>query len=466
MSELTRKGHSRRKFIKSVGLVTGAVALSPLIGRAAENINIGALTGTKVVFGEATVNGAQMAIDEINAAGGVIGRKLALVVGDIETESDPTKAVSVYQDLAGKTDAILGLFRSEMVQAILPQVPRLPKPFLITGSTSLGTDQVKANYDAFKTVFRSVIINTYSLVVDVARFAGDYISQLVEQKVLSNKKVILIGEDLTSGRLFLQLMGPHLGRLGYQVEGPVLVAVGTTDMGPVVERIRAINAGIGLTFFSDPNLAILVPSAIAQSKLPTALFGINAPFQSDAAVTAARGAATGYVITDFSADAPVSPKTQKFFKDYKSKFNKTPVYTAGTTYDSVYVLAEAIKKAGKTDTNEVVAALEATTYVGAGGLIRFYDKSEPKNEKETIEVSTKSGDLEFQNTLDLGLLKLSLKQSHDTVYGFKDVANNTPTAFDGVRPVQVQIRADGSRAVLYPAEFAGDNKYQKPPYIS
>jgi hypothetical protein len=98
-------------------------------------------------------------------------------------------------------------------------------------------------------------------------------------------------------------------------------------------------------------------------------------------------------------------------------------------------------------------------------LVRFYDKSEPKNENEVITVATKAGDLEFQNTLNLGLIKLSLKQSHDTVYGFKDVPNNDPTAFDGIRPVQVQIRADGSRAVLYPAEFAGDNKYVKPPYI-
>jgi branched-chain amino acid transport system substrate-binding protein len=457
---------SRRHFIRGVGLAAGAVALGPILGHAQGNIKIGVMTGTKIVFGEGTMNGAQMAIDEINAAGGVLGRKLELVLGDLETELDPTKAVSAYQNLAGSTDAIVGVFRSEAVQALLPQVPRLPRPLLITGSTSLGTDQVKANYDAFKTVFRSVIINTYSLVVDVARFAGDYISQLAEQKVLPNKKVVLIGEDLTSANLFLQLVGPTFGRLGFQVEGPVRIAVGTSDMGPVVQRLQSFNAGIGLTFFSDPNLAILVPSAIAQAKLPMALFGINAPFQSDAAVTAARGAATGYVITDFSADAPVSKKTQPFFNSYKAKFNKTPVYTAGTTYDSIYVLAEAIKKANGTGVNELVSALETTNYVGAGGLVRFYDKSEPKNENEMITIPTKAGDLEFQNTLNLGLIKLSLKQSHDTVYGFKDVPNNDPTAFDGIRPVQVQIRADGRRDVLYPAEFAGSNKYEKPPYMS
>jgi branched-chain amino acid transport system substrate-binding protein len=465
MSQTTRKSLSRRKFIKGVGLAAGALALSPIIGHSQANIKLGILTGTKVVFGEGTINGAQLAIDEINAAGGVLGRKLEMVIADLETESDPTKAVSGYQSLAGSTDALLGIFRSEMVQAILPQVPRSPKPFLITGSTSLGTDQVKANYDAFKTVFRSVIINTYSLVVDMARFMGDFVSQLNASNGVANKKVVLIGEDLTSGNLFLQLLGPHLGRLGFQVEGPVRLAVGTTDMGPIVERVRSFNAGLGVTFFSDPNLAILFPSAVAQARLPLPLFGVNAPLQSDGGVQAARGAATGYTIVDFSADAPVSPRTQKFFRDYKAKFNKTAVYTAGTTYDSIYVLAEAIKKAGKTDTNDVVAALEATSYVGAGGLVKFFDKSEPKKEDETITVQTKAGELEFQNTLNLGLIKLSLKQSHDTVYGFNDVPNNTPTAFDGVRPVYVQVRADGSRPVLYPAEFAGENKYQKPPYI-
>jgi branched-chain amino acid transport system substrate-binding protein len=455
MSHSNPKGkYSRRLFLKSVGMVAGAVALGSLWTRGQGTIKIGLMAPQQIVFGEGMVNGATLAVEEINAAGGVLGRQLELVLGNTQTDSDPTVAVSVYQSLAGQTSAIVGLFRSEMVQAILPQVPGLKKPTLITGSTSFGTDLVQTRYEDFKYLFRSVIVNTYSLVVDMARFAGDYLFSLAESRILPNKKLLLLGEDLSSSRLFLSLVGPLLARLGFQVEGPLLIAVGTSDMGPVISRVQQFGAGAAITFLSDPNLSILFPVAVARARLPIMLFGINAPLQSDSGVQAAGGAAAGYVIADFSADAPVAAPTQKFFRAYETKFQKRPVYTAGTTYDSLHILAAAIRRANGTDAGALVTELEATNYIGAGGLIKYFDRAEPRNPAENITINTRAGELTVPNTRDLGVIKLALKQSHDTVYGFNEVPNNDPTAFDGVRPVYTEIRADGSRPVLYPIEFA------------
>lgn len=467
---------SRRKFLKGIGLAAGATLLASSFSLQAQpTIKVGVVTGLETVFGEGTRNGAQLAIDEINAAGGVkIGndsRKLELVIGDIKTELDGQLTRSVYQDTASKADAVLGFFRTEAALAIIPDVPRLKKPLLITGATSLITDRVPSDYDNYKYAFRSVIISTYALVVDILRFMGDYVFELVERGVLPNRKVVMINEDLSSGNLFMSLIGPRLGELGFDVLNQFKIAVGTKDLAPVLAQIGGTGAAIGVTFLSDPGLSTTFPATWAQAKTKIALFGINAPLQADPVVQALKGAATGYVIADFSADAPVSTKTKDFFKNYQNRFKIRPVYTAGTTYDSVYLLAEAIRNAGGTEADKVVEALEKTNMIGAGGPISFYSRADFERTKE-IKIETKAGTLTFQNTVPAGITNLTLVNPHDTKYGFKQ---GQGTAFEGVRPVHTQVgalKADNSfdRNLLYPGEFSDKpddpvSLYQVPPHF-
>lgn len=461
---------SRRRFLAGVGALAGAT-LFPFGTHAQQTIKIGVVTGLETVFGEGTRNGAQLAIDEINAAGGVLGQKLELVLGDIKTELDGQLARNVFQETASKSDAVLGFFRSEAVLAVLPDIPRLQKPLLITGATSLVTDRVVSDYNSYKYAFRSVIVNTYSLVVDTLRFMGDYVFDLVERGILPNRKIVMINEDLSSGNLFMSLIGPRLGELGFEVVNQFKLAVGTRDLAPVLTQIAGTGAAIGVTFLSDPGLSTTFPATWAQTRTKVALFGINAPLQADPVVRALNGAATGYVIADFSADAPVSTKTKEFFKNYQNRFKIRPVYTSGTTYDSVYVLAEALKKAGSTNADKVVEALEGTTVVGAGGPISFYSRADYDKTKE-IKVQTKAGTLTFQNTIPAGITNLTLVNPHDTKYGF---TKGQGGAFDGVRPVHTQVgalRSDGSfdRNVLYPGEFSDKpddpaSLYQVPPHF-
>ncbi len=465
---------NRRKFLKALGLTAGATALAgPLRAFGQGTIKIGIVTGLETVFGEGTRNGAQMAADEINKAGGVLGRQLELIIGDIKTELDGTTARTVYQDVASRADAVAGFFRSEAVLAVLPDIPRMRKPLLITGATSLATDNVVTNYDNFKYAFRGVIVNTYSLVFDLLRFMGDYVNDLVDKGILPNRRVVMINEDLSSGNLFMSLVGPRLGELGFEIVNQFRLAVGTRDLAPVLSQIAGTRAAIGVTFLSDPGLSTAFPATWSQTKTKIALFGVNAPLQADPVVEQLKGAATGYVIMDFSADAPVTGKTKDFFKNYQNRFKIRPVYTAGTTYDSIYWLAEAMKKAGETGADKVVAALEGTSLIGAGGPLSFYARADyDKAERERVKLVTKAGELTLPNTIAAGVTNLSLVNPHDTRYGFG--RGQAPVAYDGVRPVhsQLQTKADGSldRQLLYPIEFSDKpgealSLYQLPPHM-
>jgi branched-chain amino acid transport system substrate-binding protein len=76
-------------------------------------------------------------------------------------------------------------------------------------------------------------------------------------------------------------------------------------------------------------------------------------------------------------DVAVTPKTLPFVKAFKAKFGNFPSYCGYTAYDEVYYLADAIKRAGSTDSDKLVTALEATDYVGTIGRVQFKGKDSP-----------------------------------------------------------------------------------------
>lgn len=468
-----------RKWLQVVGLSVLAFALiGPLVAQPQQTIKIGVVTGLEIANGRDTLRGAQLAVEEINAAGGVLGRKIELVVGDIKTEADGELARRVYQDVASKVDAIVGFFRSEGVLGILPDIPRMKKPLLITGATSLATDRIPTDYANYKYVFRPML-NTFSLVGDTLRFAGDYLYGLVEKEILPNRKVFLVGEDLSSANLYMGLLGPRLGDLGFDVVNAKRLAVGTKDLTPLMTELKSSGAAIVITFFSDPGIAAVFTRTWAETKTKVAVFGINVLLQDDVSVRELKGAGTGYVIADFSADVPVTPKTKAYFSTFQKKYGVRPIYTAGITYDSIYIIAEAIKKTGgKTDADSLVQALESfdkydSAYIGAGGPYWFYPMT-GFNRTEQITLKTEAGDLKFANCMSAGIAELCFKNPHDVGWGFNRLKDK-PTAFDGLRAVWTQIGplgSDGSfdRQLLYPGEFSDKpddplSLYQLPPHM-
>jgi branched-chain amino acid transport system substrate-binding protein len=424
---------TRRDFLKALGLTAGMAALGgPRLLHAEEPIVIGAPGPLEIFVGEGNANGIALAIDEINANGGVLGRQLLVETAD--TEQTPEVGIAAIQDLVvnKKAQFLIGLFRSEVVMASLPQVARLGVPLFITGSTYPGaTQQVAEDYETFKYIFRPMLNGNY-LAVHLVEFSADYIAgHLVQQGLLRNNKVAIVSEDLLWTKPVEGLLQQTLPQFGLDVVAAVRIAVGTTDYAPIFGQMG--DAAIAITVFSDPGVSIPFVAAWATAQVPISLFGINAPFQGPEAFAATQGLAQGIVQTDIGAgtDVAITFRSRPFFKAYVERFGKAPVYTASIGYDSTYLLADAIERAGTTDADAMVEAVEETDWTGASGVIQFYGENPAVEDPQYGKYAAR----------------------HDSKYG--------P---DLIYPIETQLDAQGNKVVIWPLLWA-TGSFLLPPHM-
>ncbi|MFQ6033927.1 MAG: ABC transporter substrate-binding protein, partial [Candidatus Bipolaricaulia bacterium] len=175
-------------------------------------------------------------------------------------------------------------------------------------------------------------------------------------------------------------------------------------------------------------------AAWAQMEVPTALFGINAPFNDPDTCRAIGGLAQWMAEMEVTGGrAEILGKTIPFFDAYMEKFGKEPVYTSFITYDTIHLLADAIARAGKTDPDDVIPALEATDWEGASGRIQFYtDPAEIEQVRASLNPYV---------------------GPHDSKYG---------PGF--VYPVQVQFVEGCAKEVIWPPDRR-TAEYQLPPWM-
>jgi branched-chain amino acid transport system substrate-binding protein len=409
-----RAAMSRRTFLRALGVTAGAMLLGRSRGHSQQTLTIGVLGGTSTPLGQGILNGAQLAADEL---------KLRVIVGDLGNETDPARARTVLGDLVSKgANALVGLSRSDTISALLLDIPSVKKPFIITGTPLLGTDQVAGNFANFKYIFRAGIVGIAAQAFDGGEFAREFlVGRLVKEKVLASNAVALVGDSSKQSADFRAALLPRLARAGLDVVGNLADGQATA----LLERLQKVNVPAAITAFFDAKVGAEFAQAWSANKVKVALFGWNEALLYDDL----KGAAAGYVVTDFAAQtAKVGPKTLEFYKNYQARFGSRPVFTAATTYDAIYALADAVARAGSPDADPLVTALEGAKMPGVVGLIRFYSVEEQQRDPLKIAVA------------------------HDQVYGLNKTGG--APAFDGARPFYTQIAPDGTRVVLYPNEYA------------
>ncbi|MGQ9477741.1 MAG: ABC transporter substrate-binding protein [Candidatus Bipolaricaulia bacterium] len=443
MEQLGSMKLSRRAFLKALGLATGLTVLgSPgLSARAQGPILIGVLGPEGIFVGEGIKNGALLAAQEINAAGGVNGQEIQLLFRD--TRMNPAIGIQSVQDLVITQGAkfLVGLFRSEVVVSIAQQIYRFGVPLLITGATEPApTNMVAQNYENFQYIFRTML-NGGFLGVNMLEMAGSFLAgELLAGGVLPNNRVAIVAEDLIWTVPIADLLKAKLPQMGFNlVSEPIRIAVGTTDFRPILSQIAKADAATTLTIFSDPTMVPFV-ATWAQMQVKTALFGVNAPFNDPATCQAIGGLAQWLAEMEVTGGrAEILGKTIKFFNAYLANFQKEPVYTSFVTYDTIYLLADAIARAGTTNANAVIAALEATDWVGASGRIQFYTDRTPQGQQELAAARALN----------------PYVGPHDSKYGL-----------EFIYPVQVQfVSGCGKKVIWPPNRKSPDYNYQLPPWM-
>ncbi len=354
-------------------LAATAVALclaAPAHAQSGDPIKIGVIAEVQSIAGADTGHGAQIAADEINAKGGILGRKIEIVTYD--NKSSSANSVRAFQRAVSedKVSAVIASYISEVVLALEPWAARLKMPLITPGAASNEiTKAIHNDYDKNKYTFHGYLTSAAQaqLVCDAAK------DLLVDSLKLKN--VAIMSEDAAWTKPLDVGYEACFPKIGMKVVDHVRFSPDTTDFTPIFNNIEGKKPDAIVTGISHVGVQPTVQWKNQQ--VPIALFGISAQALSPTFWKDTNGAADGVPsLAVATPDVAVTPKTKPFAQAFKTKYGSPPAYTGYTAYDDVYIISEAIKRAGSTDPDKMVTEMEKTKFEGTIGNIEFYGKDD------------------------------------------------------------------------------------------
>ncbi len=312
------------------------------------------VTGPAAESGKFQLTGARIALDNVNKAGGVLGKQLELVVEDDQTTNPG--AVLAFSRLSSDPTmvAFIGSIRSTQVNAVAPDVLKVGKPFMIG-----GTDPTLTHQDN-KWIFRCRPNDSYS-----ARVIADF-----GVKELKKQKWAIVNSTDAFGTQGSKALVDALKAMDIT---PVLVQGYTNqqaDFTPVALAIRSSGADIlGSYFTFETDLGVFARQ-LRQ-------LGVRVPWVGSASIVNTSALNLGgpslyntYGVADFAVDA--NPAAKAFAAQYQAKTNTLPDNQSSYAFDAVNILAKAIAAAGSTDPEKIRTAILAIHgYMGAEGEYNF-----------------------------------------------------------------------------------------------
>jgi len=298
-----------------------------------------------------------LATEEINAEGGILGRAVEIVGEDIdEVEGDLGKVSAALTKLitSKKVDYVTGYMGPHGTQILHELVAEHKIIFLSTGSIDdFHTEQVRDNYDKYKYFFRIIGNETIG-------FQSLFDSVLTAREITGFNKIgYLISATL------VEQMRPLFDRL-VEVEGFDLVYEGAyvgneVDYSSFFAGAEAAGAEMLVSFFAGNDLPII--KEWYDRKSPMVIWGISLLSQSSGfwAMTEGKCEHQSVFALPASIGYPLTSKTVPFYEAYIDRWNEPPTLGAIATYEALrYILVDAIERAGTTETEAIIAALEET----------------------------------------------------------------------------------------------------------
>ena len=365
---------SRIRFLKAtvamaaISLTAGGLLSTP--AKAADPIRIGVIAEAQAIAGASIPQAAQLAADEINAKGGIDGRKIEIVTYD--NHSSSADSVRAFQRAVNedKVNAVIASYISEVVLALEPWAARLKTPMITPGAASNEiTKAVHNDYEKNKYTFHGYLTSA-ALATSVCDAAKDL---LVDGKKMQS--AVIMSEDAAWTKPLDIGYEECLPKIGLKVLDHVRFSPDTTDFTPIFNKIEAQKPDVIITGISHVGVQPTVQWKNQQVPIP--MFGISSQATNSTFGKDTNDAANGVLYQAVSGPAvAVTPKSVPFADAFKAKFGNFPSYAGYTAYDEVYYIADAVKRAGSTDADKLVTALEATDWEGTIGRIQFYGKDD------------------------------------------------------------------------------------------
>ena len=324
---------------------------------------VGPLSSGAVSAGNEMLAAAQIAVEEVNAGGGVLGRKLELVVRD--TMADPAIGATAMEELVNdeKVVAVLGEVASSVAVTEIEVAHDLGVPFLVSDAWA---DEITAA--GYSEVFRIAPVNSLIYETVSAWLLGAGFDD-----------VVVIAESTAFGREASALIRNELGSAGRAVD-VIAVDAANIDAAEVVGRLGRANPDLVMVLVASDTVYSLITAICDAGLAPSSTTALYVG--AGAAVTSTFwdevGGCGRYVISE----RLVLPEGQ--WNDSASSLAAAldapdgGVATGGFAgYDSVWLMADAINRAGSINADDIAAALAATKFAGARGEYSFSRDSRP-----------------------------------------------------------------------------------------
>jgi branched-chain amino acid transport system substrate-binding protein len=347
----------------------------------AEPIIIGVPTSTGLVEGKEGLAVVEMAVAEINAKGGVkVGAEKRMFKVESIDIRDGAPGVPVPEALLGiekiilekkPTALVIGPFRSEALLAAMDILSKYKTPMLGTiAMTPASEEKIKKEPDKYKYVFRTCL-NARHLVkyfVGIMAFAN---------KEFGFNKVYIMHQDVAWARATAEgMVKSYFEKSGWTVVGQESYPTGASDFSSALMKARSGGAQVILPIFDMPQSGTLVKQWKSM-KVPALMAGFISPLAGPGAWQTFEKKIGGAINCNFELGSAISskkvPKSVEFVKAYEKKFGKPMEAGHGPapTYESVYILADAIERAGNIDADALVAQIEKTDRLGVMGRSKF-----------------------------------------------------------------------------------------------
>lgn len=356
----------------ATGSAMAVVSVSPAAHAASEPIKIGVISEESAVAGASISKAAQLAAEEINAHGGVDGRQIQIIAYD--DHSSASDGVRAFQRAASqdKVVAIIGSYISEVALAMEPWSARLKMPFITPGAASNEiSKRVHDDYNNYKYTFHGWMTSAF-IAQSICDFSHDVL--VGEFKM---KTTVVMSEDAAWTKPLDERYLECLPKAGLKVLDHIRFNPDTSDFTPIFNQIEAKHPDTITTGISHVGVQPTVQWHDQQVPIP--MSGQSSQATTTSFWKDTNGATEGVITA--SAAAPgvaITPKTVPFIDAYqKRNAGVSPAYDGFTSYDLVYIIADAIhRNQGSTDPDKMVDALEKTDYVGTIGRWQFYGKND------------------------------------------------------------------------------------------
>jgi branched-chain amino acid transport system substrate-binding protein len=335
-------------------LLTVSMTAISAIAFAAEPIKIGVpvgLSGANSVVAPSVVQSAQLAVDEINAKGGVLGRQLALEVAD--DASGAAGAQKAFDALISqkKVDVLISMETSAARNAALPIVARGKTPYIYT------------SFYEGKSCSPFMYVNAWVPEQQVPPIV-DYFA-----KQKAAKSYFLIGSDYAFGRGMLAFTKAYIEKSGGKVVGEEYLPMDGSDWTPIISKLKsaAPDALITSTAGGAPNVTLTKQLRAAGVKLPYGNLAVDEGTAKSMGTEAEGIYLSASYVTGIEAAA-----NKDFLAAMAKKFGsalKTPNDLSVPEYEAVYAYKAAVEKAGSTDSAAVLKALGEVSVQGPRGTI-------------------------------------------------------------------------------------------------